>query len=117
MTLFNAFRPAVALSDVLDKERKAILDSDFEALAKLMTYKEALLPRVVQANLPAHVLAPLKLQSEANNRLLAAAANGIKSAKSRLTALRRPAASFTTYGPAGAPTSIGQKPKTITRKA
>lgn len=117
MTLLNSFRPAAALSELLEKEREAIAQNDFDMLAKLLKHKEVLLRRIAQANLPERVLSPLKSQSEANNRLLVASAQGIKTARSSLASLRNPAPDLTTYGPAGATTTIRSKGRMLTHKA
>jgi flagellar biosynthesis/type III secretory pathway chaperone len=117
MALLDAFRPAAALSDLLDKEKATILKSDFSTLEKLSKTKESLLVMVAKAQISPSDLKALKQRSEHNSRLLMASAKGIKSAREKLLSLRSTSRSFTAYGPAGKTTPIGNKSLTMKRKA
>lgn len=117
MALLDAFRPAAALSKLLDKEKDAILKSDFATLEALAKSKETLLPQVARAQLPETSLKDLQSRADHNRRLLLASAKGIRNARERLKNLNKVSSGFTAYGPAGATTSISSKSLTIKRKA
>ncbi|AJE44802.1 flagellar protein FlgN [Celeribacter indicus] len=116
MTILDTFRPAAALSELLDKEREAIRKADFDTLGRLLATKQSLLALVAQAKLPEPVLAELKHRAERNGRLLDACAEGVRAAQERLIAMRASSRSFTAYGPAGQTMAIGGKPLTVTTK-
>ncbi|SFJ61895.1 hypothetical protein [Celeribacter neptunius] len=117
MAFLDAFRPAAALSKLLDREKEAILKSDFSTLETLAKSKESLMGQVARAQLPERSLKDLQRRADHNRRLLLASAKGIRTARERLLNLNKETKEFTAYGPAGATTSIARKSLTMKRKA
>ncbi|ATG48449.1 hypothetical protein [Celeribacter ethanolicus] len=117
MAFLDAFRPASALADLLDKEKAAILKGDFATLETLSKSKESLLSLVAKSKTPVVVLQDLKKRSEHNKRLLMASAKGLRTARERILSLRHQSRGFTAYGPAGKATEIERKSLTMKRKA
>lgn len=117
MKFFDSLRPITALTDLLDKERAALLSGDFRALRKLGGPKESLMKAVARAQPSPKELDALKKLTERNRRLLVASARGIKSAKNRISNLQLKPATLNTYGPSGGMTQIGGNSLTIKRKA
>ncbi|PTQ75016.1 hypothetical protein [Celeribacter persicus] len=117
MAFLDAFRPAAALADLLDKEKAAILKGDFATLGVLLKSKESLLTIVAKSKTPAEVLKDLQKRSDHNKRLLMASAKGIRTARERILSLRNQVRGFTTYGPAGKATEIKRQSLTMERKA
>ncbi|WP_460272873.1 hypothetical protein [Celeribacter sp. ULVN23_4] len=117
MAFLDAFRPVAAMSELLDKEKAAILKNDFSALESLLKSKETLLPLFAKTTASPEVLQDLQKRAEHNKRLLSASAKGVRMARERLLALRKSSQGFTAYGPAGTSTEIERKPLTMKRKA
>lgn len=117
MALLDTFRPVSALSKLLDKEREAILKSDFETLQSLARPKEKLVSLVARSRTPASRLTALQKRLEHNKRLLLASAKGIHAARENLVAISSASNDFTTYGPEGVMTQLSSKPLTIKKKS
>ncbi len=117
MALLDTFRPVSALSKLLDKEREAILKSDFETLQSLAKPKEKLVSLVARSRTPASRLTALQKRLEHNKRLLLASAKGIHAARENLVAISFASNDFTTYGPQGVMTKLSSKPLTIKKKS
>lgn len=117
MALLDPFRPVSALMDLLDKEKEAILKSDFIMLQGLAKPKENLMSLVAKSQVPAATLNTLEKRIANNQRLLMASAKGIRRARERLMSLKSPSPDFNTYGPAGTTTSMVRKSLTMKRKA
>ncbi|NIY79304.1 MAG: hypothetical protein HWE33_05565 [Rhodobacteraceae bacterium] len=117
MALLDTFRPVAALTDLLDKEKDAILKTDFSALQALAKPKENLMALVAKSQVPVATLSSLQNRIERNQRLLTASAKGIHMARERLASLKAPLPEFNTYGPAGTTTSMVRKSLTMKRKA
>ena len=79
MALLDAFRPVSALTDLLDKEKEALLKSDFSTLRALAKPKENLMAMIAKSQVPAESLSALQKRIEGNQRLLMASAKGSKS--------------------------------------
>lgn len=116
MSLFEMVPPSKALSDLLEKEHSAILKSQFATLASLSASKIALMKSVARSNATQNDLERLKTLSERNSKLLAASAEGLKSARQSLSRLRAPHPAFQTYDPSGTRLNIDNKPLTIKKK-
>lgn len=117
MALLDAFRPVSALTDLLDKEKEALLKSDFSTLRALAKPKENLMAMIAKSQVPAESLSTLQKRIEGNQRLLLASAKGLRMARERLSSLKSPSSDFNTYGPAGTTTSMVRKSLTMKRKA
>ena len=117
MSLFDKLRPAHALTNLLEKERVALLAGNFADLQKLGANKEALMKSVARSK-PSQkeIVSPQKLTNR-NRRLLIASSRGVRSAQMRIAKLRAKPAALNTYGPSGGITSIDDKPLTIKKKA
>jgi flagellar biosynthesis/type III secretory pathway chaperone len=94
--------PISQLSDLLDKERKALLDGNLERVAQLLPPKEALIDqmnRVPQTDLASMQMLDGKVKR--NQLLLDGALEGIRTVATRIEALRRVRNSLETYGADG----------------
>ncbi|MEM5476677.1 hypothetical protein [Pacificibacter sp. AS14] len=116
MGLFSTMKPVQALTELLEKERVAILKAEFATLAQISASKMSLMKSVAKSSATASELEALKSLTERNRKLLAASAQGFKSARKRLSMLRAPRTTFQTYGPSGSMSDIGHKSLTIKRK-
>ncbi|WP_434289812.1 hypothetical protein [Celeribacter sp. SCSIO 80788] len=117
MAFLDAFRPAAALADLLEREKTALLKGDFATLEELSKSKESLLALVAKSKTPPPVLKDLQNRSAHNKRLLMASAKGLRTARERILSLRAQSQGFTAYGPAGKTTEIERKSLTMKRKA
>lgn len=100
MALFN-FRDAVdSLDDLLDRERSAILDGNFDVLGRILKEKERLVAAVLRPE-TGHRLGPLKAKADRNQSMLLAAAKGIRTVSDRIANRGRDNPSFKTYDRAG----------------
>jgi hypothetical protein len=117
MKLFDALRPANALTTLLEKERAALLGGDFVALQKISVSKESLMKLVARTRITQKEIDALHKLTNRNRRLLVASARGIKSAQNRISNLQAKPAALNTYGPSGRITQISDKSLTIKRKA
>lgn len=116
MGLFDTMKPVIALTDLLEKEHAAILKAEFATLAYVGASKMSLMKAVAKSSATAEELETLKKLTERNRKLLAASAQGLQSARKRLSMLRAPRPTLQTYGPSGSMSDIGNKSLTIKRK-
>lgn len=116
MGLFDTRKPVQALTELLEKERAAILKAEFSTLAQVSGSKMSLMKLVAKSSATASELESLKSLTERNSKLLTASAQGFKAARKRLSMLRAPRPTFQTYGPSGSKSDIGHKSLTIKRK-
>lgn len=116
MGLFDSLKPVQALTELLEKERAAILKAEFATLAQVSASKISLMKSVAKSTATERELETLKSLTERNSKLLAASAQGLRSARKRLSMLRAPKPAFQTYGPSGSMSDIGHKSLTIKRK-
>lgn len=116
MALLDAFRPVAALDALLDAEREALLSGDFARLAQAAEHKERLMAMVARSGASVQVLTRLSEKADHNSRLLLASARGARDARARIDTLRAPK-SFSTYGPQGTATRLGNKSLTMKHKA
>ena len=101
MRLFDRRDNASDLAKLLDRERKAILRGDFDALRRLAPEKERLVMSAARDRPDGNRLLNLKQQAARNHVLLEAAARGIRSVAQRLGELRAPSLDLETYDSAG----------------
>lgn len=116
MGLFDTRKPVEALTELLEKERIAVLKAEFATLAQISGPKMSLMKLVAKSSATASELETLKLLTERNRKLLTTSAQGFKSARKRLSMLRAPRPTFQTYGPSGSMSNIEHKSLTIKRK-
>lgn len=111
------FDPRHQLEKLLADENRAILAGNYAALARFATQKERILERAAQAIDNNDDLARLRALCERNNTLLAARADGIKGALTRIESLRAAPDPLKTYDPQGQRQEISNVSQTVTRKA
>lgn len=117
MSIFSALRPAHALTNLLERERAALLKGNLTDLQKIGVNKETLMKAVARSKPTQAEITSLQKLTNRNRRLLIAASKGVRSAQMRITKLRAKPAALNTYGPSGGITSMGDKSLTIKRKA
>ncbi len=92
----------IALDDLLDAERRALLLGDLEKLSRLLEQKEALIDALKDHEMSeASQIETLSDKVNRNQELLNTALDGIRSVARRLAALRRVRASLDTYDAQG----------------
>lgn len=120
MAVFDRRSATSLLEDVLDRERAALLAGDHARLAALLPEKTRATARAARAldgQTDRAALVRLLAKTARNQRLLAAAGEGIRNATDRLQSLRAPARPLETYGPDGHRLSIGKHSLTMEKKA
>ena len=87
-----------ALDDLLDSERRALLEGDLEEISRLMIRKEALIESLNdQEAIDRAELDDLNTKVQRNQELLNSALDGIRTVARRLAAMRRIRGSLDTY--------------------
>ena len=105
------------LDDLLDAEKKALLEGDLEQVGRLLERKESLIDLLSQ--LEAGEMAQLEnlnTKVKRNQALLDHALQGIKSVSQRLAALRRVRDSLDTYDESGKRQTIDMNKETSLEK-
>ena len=102
MALFNLTAAADALEDLLDHERSLILSGKIDGLLRVSGEKDRLLARLPGSGDTTDMLDRLRRKADRNQKLLAAAAKGLKAAARRVEALNTTTTSLRTYGWDGA---------------
>lgn len=100
---------------LLDLERKVILNGPLSGLKPLVDRRESLLSELLaqETALPEAFLTALKLRAERNSRLLLASLAGMKAAAAQIEQIREAREHLRTYTAAGA--SIDMRNAPITR--
>ena len=101
MALFKSRHLFDQLDDLLEKERNAVLNGDFETLRRLMDKKERIMAQVLQQTEPSQRLQSLQRKVDRNQRLLIAAGNGIRTVSDFLKKLEQPNDPLRTYDQSG----------------
>ncbi len=96
--------PQAAMLALMQEERTVIRSGRFEALAALAARKEALVSQL--ADQPSRDLGRVVDMAQANQRLLAAAIDGVRAARDRLAAIRAAGSSCRGYDCTGKATEI-----------
>ncbi|QQA42990.1 hypothetical protein [Pelagovum pacificum] len=89
------------LTELLRKERTAILSGDFSELALIAEQKRLHLERLARNQVAESSLTALEEKAEQNATLLRSAMNGVSAAKRRLEEVRRVRNGPLFYAPAG----------------
>jgi len=114
-------RALAALENLLDAERHAIREGNFEGLDRMAEDKSRLIDLVAthQQAAPAQreLLARVQARTAENQRLLAAAISGVRAAQRRLDMIRRAARTLNTYDAMGRSATIGGGEGTVERRA
>ncbi|WP_172297659.1 hypothetical protein [Pseudoruegeria sp. HB172150] len=115
MALFDFREGAETLDEILDRERAAILEGQFDVIERLTPAKERALDRLKRRPPDGVALGQLRGKVERNGRLLEAMRAGLASAQERLKALRERPSALRTYDAKGRRTSLcdtgGEPPK------
>ncbi len=106
-----------ALSDLLDREREALLAGDLDGLARMADAKEALVARVAQLAEGPPGLERLRRIAERNGDLLSAAMQGIRAAMARLKQIADGPGPLVTYDGAGKRKTLDAAASQVTRRA
>jgi len=100
MQLFKRRDALDALEDLLDRERRILLQGNYESLARMMAEKERLL-KSVTASRSLGAMAALKRKVERNQAMLMAASKGIRAVTDSLSRHEKTDDSLQTYDRAG----------------
>ncbi|WP_298563337.1 hypothetical protein [uncultured Aliiroseovarius sp.] len=106
-----------ALRTLLEDERQMILNGDFRDLPALTKAKEDALSQLGESSATQKQLAELQTIAARNQSLLTAAANGIRSARKRLEAIRDRDQGIKTYTRTGASRILSRKPSSFEKRA
>ncbi|MCT4609256.1 MAG: flagellar protein FlgN [Pelagimonas sp.] len=85
------------LEDLLDQERQALLDGNFDQIEKLMEKKQELAEDLETQTLPQEALSPIKDGMRRNQELFDQALAGIRNVTARIDELRQLRRSMNTY--------------------
>lgn len=96
------------LLKLLDSERDALVEGRFDDLERMGADKEHLMRRVAELSVPQDQMEQLRRRSEANSRLLGAAAAGFRAALDRIRSSREPAPTLKTYTADGSRFPLGK---------
>lgn len=105
------------LSEILEKERSAILDGAFEHLTILAPEKERLLADLPEQSLDIRQLRRISAAVLRNQTLLAATIEGVRAVNDRIEVLRRARDGFSAYDRAGGRSHVGAAKSGFERKA
>lgn len=108
-----------ALSDLIDREKAAILDGDFAVLAKLADRKTALVAQINSIATPQEAsLLRVQEKIQRNQELLSRAMEGVRTVSARLAELKRVRDGLQTYDAQGQrQTHGGQQVSSVERRA
>ncbi|MEM9973231.1 MAG: hypothetical protein AAF771_03555 [Pseudomonadota bacterium] len=98
--------PTEALIDLLERERGALLEGDFEVLARIAGEKERLLRALGEAK-PTDVPESLRDLAARNGELLEAVQRGLKAGLQRIEALQGGGTPLRSYDGSGSAAVIG----------
>lgn len=114
----DAANPLICeLDELLDRERRALIDGDLELLGRLLGQKEALFARI--NSLDAVEQSSLQVMQDKisrNQALLKSAMDGVRAVADRMANLRRVRRSLETYDRSGRKTRIGTETRPSVEK-
>jgi hypothetical protein len=105
------------LSELLEKERSAIVSGAFEDLTLLAPEKERLLLTLTTQDVGVRHLRMISAAVSRNQTLLAAAIEGVKTVAERIEVLRKARDGFETYDRSGERSHVGTPRTGFERKA
>ncbi|MCR8724380.1 hypothetical protein [Frigidibacter sp. ROC022] len=105
-----------ALEDLFARERRGLLEGDLEAVVRLADRRESLLARVPSLRIGRPVLERLRSSAARNAGLLAAAAQGVRSASARVRSLIEGPPPLNTYDMNGQRHQLGGKGSATIRR-
>ncbi len=106
MRLHNRRDPATAMLDLLEAERRVLLEGQLSALGDLAARKERLLADLAGVRPGAATVQRLRQASERNAGLLAACGEGIRAARRLVEAAMAAPGPMTTYSADGRTTQL-----------
>ena len=106
-----------ALLTLLEDERQMILNGDLHDLPRLTETKVDALSQLGQATVTQKQIAQLQAMTARNQGLLTAAANGIRSARQRLDAIRNRDQGVKTYTRTGASRVLSREASKFEKRA
>jgi hypothetical protein len=115
MQLFKRRDALDALEDLLDKERRILLQGNYDSLARLMAEKERLLKNVTASRSLA-TLAGLKGKVDRNQAMLLAASKGIRAVTDSLAKREDKTDSLQTYDRTGRRKAAAQRLQNLERR-
>lgn len=105
------------LSDLLERERTAILSGAFDDLTQLAPEKERLLMALPDQDVGTGQLRTISAAVSRNQTLLAAAIEGVRSVRDRLDVVRKARDGFEAYDQSGSRSRVGAAKSGFERKA
>lgn len=98
MTRDDSHDSILALEDILERERNALVTGDLEAISRLVDNKEAIITRLnADKGLNAIILQDIQKKIRINQSLLKSAMDGIRHATDRIKRLREAGEQLETY--------------------
>ncbi len=97
MRLFDLVTADEALDDLLNRERRAIIDGRLDQLERLAKEKERFVGLLPNSNTGPATLEALRHKIERNSKLLQAAQQGLMNAQRLIGALQKPKPALQTY--------------------
>jgi len=116
MELFRSRDALDRLEDLLDRERQAVLNGDFDRLHRLVAEKEHLLETAKRGSVDPDRIASLGIKARRNQQLLDAAGDGIRAVSDLLNNLKK-GAGLSTYDSAGQRKEHAGTRATVERRA
>ncbi len=117
MTLFKSRNLSDAVEDLLERERRAVLSGNLEALTRLISEKRRLMDQLARSTEHPDRLDRLRGKARRNKALLDAAARGIKSVTEQISGLRDARSPLRTYDASGSSREIRQHRSTLEKRA
>lgn len=105
------------LLSLLEDERQLILTGKIDGLSSLADAKSQVLSQLESSRLSQTQISRLQTMTARNQSLLAAAAEGIRSAQNRLRTIRNPDQSLKTYTRAGASKVLSRTASSFEKRA
>ncbi len=117
MALFNMPTALDNLEDLLDRERKAILSGNLEALSRMVGEKTRLMERLGKAEADPGRVERLRIKAERNRQLLNAVQRGIRSVSEQLAAMKAQKTPLRTYDSSGQSRNISNARPSLEKRA
>ena len=105
------------MRDLLERERKAILEGRFDVLERMSSEKERLVSLIKRDQTDLKVMAELREKTDRNGELLAAMRDGIRAAQDRVRKLQKGVEPLQTYDSTGQIRSIEPVKQVLTHRA
>ena len=112
-----ADRASAHILALLDHERAAIRNADYETLDQLAAEKETLFRALNSSNPDKADLATIKKRLDENQKLLAAAIKGVTDAQGRLSAMRQVREELSVYDQTGHVSKVQTRRSELEKKA